>query len=127
VPLHLLVPSVVFGVVLVIGLTWAAGWTELAALDESSALERWSFDHPESVVQRVVVARDRRAALVRHGSGTGLVFVVGDRWATRDVRAATAELTADGVLLRFPEFGNPRVMIGLDHDVWREVVDASAA
>lgn len=121
--LAVLVPLILFGVALVPTLSWAFGWSALASLTPDLARQRFLLDHPEAEVHEVTVAADGLAALLWLGSETGIVFVVGDRFATRKLRGARIQCDSEGLVVRFREFGVQPLRITLappSRSVWQE-------
>lgn len=114
-PFWILAPTVVVSLVLVVGLTWVVGWSAAARLDAQLARARFATDYPGVPIEHVTVTQDAAAAIVRFGRGGGLeggtavVFAVGDRFAIRLLRDAQLEPRSDGVIVRFADFGVPRL------------------
>jgi hypothetical protein len=121
VPIHLLLPSILIGVTLVMLATWFAGERADAVLDEATATHRFLVDYPGASVQRVELSQDRRAALLSTADDvTGVVFAVGARFATRTVDARRAHY-AEGVLhIDFGEHGAPPLALRVS-DAWESV------
>lgn len=123
-PLELLLVSVVSGVTLVFLATWAVGWWRTAELDDERARRRFLLDHPGATVLEVAVASDRRSALLWLGSDCGVVFVVGDRLATRLCSAASVVRVGAGLRLDFAGFGSPSVQVRVEEEAWGERLNA---
>jgi hypothetical protein len=115
---------VLVSVALIAVVSHALGWSTLASLTEDVARARFRVDFPEVEVAAVEVASDGRAALVWFGTGCGLVFVVGDRFATRKLRTFTVTTTASGLRLGFEDFGTEPIDVAVASPVWRERLGA---
>ncbi|MEZ4317626.1 MAG: hypothetical protein R3F61_08975 [Myxococcota bacterium] len=112
------------GIVLVTVLTWALGWSKRAELDPGLARQRFLEDFPEARIDDLIVATDRASALLWLGGVGGVVYVVGDRFATRKLDRAVVRADGDALIVDFGEYGNPPVRVGVTDAVWRERLHA---
>ncbi len=121
IPLHLLLPLVVGGVALTVGLTHLLGGSTPAALSVEAITDLLALDLPDAVVDEVLLADDRRAALVTLRSGHAAVLVLGDRLVSRLLPAGLrAEATERGLRLRLPDPGCPRIDVALSDSARRQ-------
>jgi hypothetical protein len=123
-PLGLLVPAVLIGIALVAFAVWMTGGGAGAELDADRAKARFLQDFPEASVSDVAVSADRRSALLWLGSGCGVVFVVGDRFATRRVPLGRVRHEAEGFSIDFDDYATPRLRVAVDAPGWRERLGA---
>lgn len=75
----------VAGVLAIVLVCWLAGGMGKAVIDAEAARECLRHDEPDFVPARVLLARDRRAALLADDSGTDIVAVMafGDKLVSR--------------------------------------------
>lgn len=134
IPPEVLAPLVVGGVSFVVVLTWWVGWAEPTEIPSREAAEaRYLYDFPDDVVRDVVLADDRRSALLWVDSPgdaaprVRAVTVLGHHLVVR--RLAREQVRAldegdDGLRLKVRDFGGPSVWITLsDPEVratWRD-------
>jgi len=114
-PLYILGPAVVLGIGLIVLLTHLLGFSRAYAfVDEEDARVRWLREWPGDEVREVVLAADRRAALVSTPSGPGVVWALGaDTVAKRLTRAEVRRL-ADGLRIDLPDFTARHLRLRLD-------------
>lgn len=80
--LALLVVLGVGGVVLAIHLTGGTVTAEITSSE--AALLRFAEDFPDAIVEEVIVAKDRRSAILAlEGDDCGVIHAIGDRFLTR--------------------------------------------
>ncbi len=112
----LVLGSVVLGgVTLVVALVHLGGGTRTVELDPAHARALFADDFPDLAVTSVMVADDRRAALLDLGDrGVGLVYSLGDGYVTRALAPGVAvHDTGEGLRLRLAEVGAPGVVVRL--------------
>lgn len=106
---------VVGGIVGVVGLTIALGWSTPAMLTEASARAHYLAAHPRASLSAVRVDDRGRAALLVDGDAVGVVSVLGDRAVTRRLVPGGVAVAEDGegLTLRLVDFGAPTLVIAL--------------
>lgn len=121
--LPVLLAVVAGGVVAVVALTWAVGWSApRPGLTVEEAVTTFAASHPEARVVEGRVDDRGHCALLRLTEGAGLVFALGDRLVVRDLRSDTVqvEVDASGLWLRFGDLGSPPVHLVIADDEARE-------
>lgn len=116
-PLSVLLPVVLVGLVMVIGASW--WWaTEAPALDEPAARDVF-VDRTGIEPDRIVLSADGRGALVRHGSSVGAVVLVAGRpWVRERVQL---HWSGDQVAIDSREWGSPTQVLAMAADRWSDV------
>lgn len=86
------------GVGVLVALSYLLGGLRSARVTLDAAAERLLFDEPDFQPADWLIGADGKAAaaLSRDGSEIGLVFVVGDDYATRRLKRAGAEIGREG-------------------------------
>ncbi|GAB4565069.1 MAG: hypothetical protein Tsb0020_15710 [Haliangiales bacterium] len=98
----MLVLASLAGVLILVAISWLAGGMQDAALHTAEdAQAQARVDHPNFAAERVLLGRDRRAALVADERGAALMAIttLGDRFVTRRLRPGSlqgAAVTDDG-------------------------------
>ena len=103
---------VVGGVSLVVLVTHLTGGTVRATFaSQADVRQAWALDDP-SPVAAVQLSDDRHAALVQTVDGhVGVVYAMGDRWASRRVRHAHSSRA--GLTLQLGDVGAPAIQFRL--------------
>lgn len=91
------------GVGLLVGLSCLLGAWRSARVTIAAAAERLSFDEPDFKPAQWLVGADEKAAaaLSADGAEIGLVFVMGDDFATRRLKRSSAKVRREGSALMF--------------------------
>lgn len=114
IPLPVLLSMVAVGLVLVVVLTYAMGWSATAVLTPERIQQRLAHDLPGEEISAITLADDRRSALVAASGGTVVVFVLGDRLVSRRLpEQPRIDATPTGLRLTLPDPGCPRIDINL--------------
>ena len=116
-PLHIL------GIMVVVGIAGIAVLLHLLGLsrpkrfeDEAAARAAWADEFPEVPVNRAVLCRNRAAALVETPQGPGVVWPMGADSTARFLTGARVTRTANGILIRLPDYTAPRIRLSLEAD-----------
>ena len=116
-PLSVLGPLVVLGIAGVVWLVHALGLSRPVRLDEASALAAYLREFPGESPRnpRVLLADDRRAALIFFGGALGVAQVFGDAAVARRLGPGEGRLeeTAAGLRLRTRDFAAPVFAIAI--------------
>ncbi len=122
-PLPVLLTLVIGGISLIGLLLHLTGHSRRFALDsEATARAQWLRHYPEDRIRAVLLASDRRAALIETEAGFGLVWSFGADTAAQRLSACQAEETAAGLLLRTGAFTAPKIRLALtpeERPLWR--------
>jgi hypothetical protein len=110
--LLVLVAIVAVGIALAVAAVHFTGGSRQAGISsEDEALQRFLLDFPAENAGAVRVTSDGKAAFISlHGSGTGIVGVIGDKFLTRIVSARDVKsltLAGNTVSIRFRDFTWP--------------------
>ncbi len=121
-PLSILLPLVVFGI---IGAVLLIRWlrpTPLLVLESPEDTARlWDHFNPDQPAGHVQLNSTRSHALVETDAGLGVVWSFGADPVTRPLqRGFRVESTAAGVRIRTGDFTAPVIDIPLPHDVQRK-------
>ncbi|NGO51387.1 hypothetical protein [Allomesorhizobium camelthorni] len=110
--LPVLVAIVAVGISLAVAAVHFTGGSRRASISsEDEALQRFLLDFPAEKAAAVRLTSDGKAAFISlHGSGTGIVGVIGDKFLTRivssrDIKRLT--LAGNKVSIRFRDFTWP--------------------
>ena len=116
-------PLQLLGIMVVVGIAGIAVLLHLLGLsrpkrfeDEAAARAAWADEFPEVPVNRVVLCRNRAAALVETPQGPGVVWPMGADSTARFLTGARITRTAHGILIRLPDYTAPRIRLSLDPD-----------
>ncbi|PRY24303.1 hypothetical protein CLV78_103169 [Aliiruegeria haliotis] len=114
-PLEILLVLVVVGIVGIALLTHLSGRSISRRLSTpSDALAAWEREFPADPAWFATLAAGGHSALVEAQSGPGIVWVMGLDTTARPLAGARVQQTADGLDVRFPDFGAPRLRVHLD-------------
>lgn len=126
-PLHILGPMVVIGILGIAVLLHLMGLTAPKRLtSEREALAAWRRAFPGSHPISARLSSDRRAALVTTHRNIGLVWCFGDDTVARGIKRATVRDTPLGLAFDMPDFAAPHVDVSLSaHDLtlWKDLVN----
>ncbi len=91
------------GVALLVGLSYLLGAWRSARVTLPAAAERLGFDEPDFKPGRWLVGVDGKSAAVWSADGAeiGLVFAIGDDFATRRLKRSSATVEREGSALLF--------------------------
>lgn len=125
IPLPILLGLIVGGLGGTLAALHAIGWSQPATLDSPDAARaRYALDHPEDTVIDVIVADDRKAALLSlEGGHIGLVHGLGDRFVVRRLGPGSlSALRVDPavVTLQLDDIGFPRATLRLAESATRQ-------
>ncbi len=115
-PLSVLGPLVLGGILGIVVLVHLMGWTARRVLDTGAARQAWLAEEPEAAIHRVVLADDGRAALLRLGGGRGgAVWCFGADVVVRPLEPGFARITEKdtGLRIRFDDPGAPHLFVRL--------------
>ena len=112
-PLHILGPMVVIGVIGVAILLHLMGLSKRLRFDESTARAAWLRHFPDASVRTVHVAPDGHAALIHSTDGPGIVWAMGADSAARFVHGARPEQRPDQLVLHFRDIGTPTIRLAV--------------
>jgi len=114
-PLHILLPLVVLGIVGIAVLVHIMGWSKAATLaDEAAAESAWLDEFPDDPPIRVVLSQDRHAALVMTKKGRGVIWPMGAGTTARYLTDGKISRTARGLRIDLPDYTAPRIHLTLD-------------
>ncbi|HKK84963.1 MAG TPA: hypothetical protein VJ942_05505 [Roseovarius sp.] len=129
-PLNVLLPMVVFGIVGIAVLLHYMGWSKPATLaDESAARKAWLEEFPDDPPKRVVLSHDHHAALIDTEKGHGVVWPMGADTTARYLTDAKITRTTKGLRIDLPDYTAPRIHLTLDTDEanqWPDLMEHSA-
>ncbi|WP_306151881.1 hypothetical protein [Roseovarius sp. MMSF_3281] len=129
-PLHILLPMVVLGIVGITVLLHVMGWSKPAALADEAAAERaWLGEFPDDPPKRVVLSHDHHAALVETQKGHGVVWPMGSDTTARHLTGAKISRTNKGLRIDLPDYTAPRIHLTLDAEEasqWPSLMEQTA-
>ena len=116
-PLHILLPLVVFGIAGITLLLHLLGKSEKLRFEtEADAIHHWLRQFPYTDVRRVILAQSGHAALIFTAKSKGMVWAFGADSVARYVKTASFTETPKGLMVRFPKFEVPSALIDLTPD-----------
>ena len=111
-PLEILLALVVGGIAAIAALTHVFGLSRRALFaDAEEARAAWRRAFPDDAPRGVTLLSDGRAALVETARGLGIVWTLGADTVARHLDGAAIERRGDRLVLRFPDWGAPRVAL----------------
>ena len=114
-PLQSLLILVAAGIAGIAALLHLLGRSEPLRFDDAGAARRaWQDEFPDRPVTGVVLAANRRAALIETPQGLGLAWPVGADAAARPLSGARVRRRGDGLDIRLPDITAPRIRLRLD-------------
>ena len=114
-PLSILVPLVTVGILGIALLLHLLGLSRPVALsDESAARDAWLSEFPDDVPLRVLLSRNRMAALVETPKGRGVVWPMGADTTARYLTGARITRRTEGLRISLPDYTAPRIDLELD-------------
>ncbi|RKT32858.1 hypothetical protein BXY70_2208 [Roseovarius halotolerans] len=114
-PLSILVPLVTVGILGIALLLHLLGLSRPVALsDESAARDAWLSEFPDDAPLRVLLSRNRMAALVETPKGRGVVWPMGADTTARYLTGARITRRAEGLRISLPDYTAPRIDLVLD-------------
>ena len=120
-PLHILGPMVVIGVLAIAVLLHLLGLSQRLRFDAGSARQAWLRHFPDAAIQDVFVAPDGHAALILSSDGPGVVFAMGADSAAKFLRGAELQPDHKDLHIRYSDIGTPVISIpmpSLQQDRW---------
>lgn len=112
-PLELLLVLVIGGIGSIALLLHLTGYSAIKPMDNDTARAGWLRHFPDDPALDLTLSGDGRAALVRTHTARGLVWQVGADTTARKLGDHHFTDTAHGLLLRFDDFGSPRLKLRL--------------
>lgn len=110
-PLHILGPMVVIGVIAIAVLLHLLGLSRQLRFDDSAARMAWLRHFPDIPVRDVVLAPDGHAALILTPDGPGVVFAMGADSAAKPLSGARLRQSTDSLGFVFDDIGTPRLTL----------------
>ncbi len=126
-PLYLLGPIVVFGILGIALLLHVLGNSRRLRMQDAEQVRRlWLAQYPETMVEQVKIADGGHQALVLTDQGPGLVWAMGADAACRLVpRGCDIQNTGKGLRVRLRDYTAPVVKIALAdgvRDQWKHIL-----
>jgi hypothetical protein len=122
-PLEILLVLVVGGIAAIAVLTHLFGLSRRAGFaDEDAARAGWLREFPDEPVTGVTLLSDGHAALITTGHGAGIVWTMGADTVARHLAGARAQRRGDRLILRFPDWGAPRLALRVTGDEARAIL-----
>ena len=116
-PLHILGPMVVIGIAGIVVILHLLGLSRTRRFDsEAEARAAWEREMDDAAVTRVILCHNHAAALIETEQGPGVVWPMGADSTARYLSGARIDRTADGIVIRLPDFTAPRIRLRLDPD-----------
>lgn len=127
-PLEILGPMVVFGILGIALLLHLAGQTDpLRLKNEKDVIRAWQREHPDDEVTRIHIAANKRSALLRTKEGAlGLVRTLGADTALHDLSQSQWSTKGNTLTLRSDDFSAPRIRLTLapeEQALWASLRD----
>ncbi|MDA7966125.1 hypothetical protein [Ruegeria sp.] len=125
-PLEILLVLVVGGIGGIALLLHLSGRSQQVALTPDSAREQWERHFPDDDIIDVTISHDGHAALVRTGTGNGLLWSFGADTVARHLLDYDLLDHPEGFEILFHEFSAPRALIHLDEFErrhWRDLME----
>jgi hypothetical protein len=113
-PLDLLLVLVIGGIAAIALVLHLSGHSQVAPLTKETARAGWLRHFPGSPPLEVRLSADGRAALVQTERMAGVVWQIGADTIARPLGDHRLSETAAGLVLRFDDFGAPRLSLTLD-------------
>lgn len=127
-PLEILLVLVVGGIGAITVMLHLTGRSQRRVLTHETARAEWQRHFPEDEVVDVTVSHDGYAALVRTGSGPGLLWSFGADTVARHLLDFDWIENPKGFEFQFHDFATPKVLIHLDEierQHWQNLMDPS--
>lgn len=128
-PLHILAPMVVVGLLIAWGaMRWAGCSRDLHFTTVEDARHHWLRHRPGAKPRDIIVASDGRAALIKVASGLWLLRSFGIDSVIHHLGQAQLTPVKQGLTLGFPEYDDPKAQITLtseETDIWRARITQS--
>lgn len=124
-PLDILGPLVVFGILGIAAILHLGGHSQVTPLSPDRVAREWQAQFPDAAVSDMMISDDGRVALVRTDLGTGMVWTMGADTAARLFdHLPSVRRTKGGLDVRTGDFTAPRIRIALkdagQQDLWLE-------
>jgi len=115
-PLNVLLPMVVIGIVAIAVILHMLGLSRRTVMSDSNqACIAWDDEFDEDPAQDAVLCHDGHAALITARSGRhGIVFAMGADTTARYLDGARLGATATGLRVDLPDFTAPHIHLTLD-------------
>ncbi|WP_299847034.1 hypothetical protein [uncultured Roseovarius sp.] len=114
-PLTILLPLVIIGIVGIAVLLHFLGLSKPARFDnEAAAKAAWLREFPEDVPTRITLCQNHSAALVDASQGRGIVWPMGADTTARYLTDARIERTGNGLCITLPDYTAPRIRLTLE-------------
>ena len=112
-PLELLLVLVIGGISAVALVLHLTGHSQVPQMDDTAAREGWLRHYPDEPAVDLLLAGNGRAALVFTAHERGVVWQTGADTIARKLGDHILQETPGGLLLRFDDFGAPRLKLTL--------------
>lgn len=127
-PLHILAPMVVVGLIIAWGAMRFAGCSQdLLFTTVEDARLHWLRHRPGAKPRDIIVAADGHAALVEVGSGLWLLRSFGIDSVIHHLGAVQVITVKQGLTLTFPEYDDPKAQLTLTPEectIWQARINA---
>ncbi len=105
-PLQIMLPMVVIGILGITLLLHVLGYSRGAVLrDDSFVRQQWQREFPDDVVQRITLAPKGNVAMVEAANGPGLVIAMGADTTALHTNGVQLTETDTGISLHFNDLG----------------------
>ena len=119
-PLEILGPLVVLGILGIAALLHLSGHSAVAPLTQARALSDWTGHYPDTQVRSAELSKDAQAALIQSDQGPGLIWTLGaDTTARLFTSPPELSNTHTGLIVRTNDFTAPKLRVVLDDDAAR--------
>ncbi len=114
-PLSILLPMVVCGIIGIAVILHLMGLSRAALLpDNDAAQAAWLREFPDHVPTHVILSRDHHAALIETVTGRGVVWPMGADTTARYLSGARITRTTTGLRIDLPDYTAPHIRLSLD-------------
>lgn len=125
-PLELLLVLVVGGIAGITALLHLTGKSNQCLLTMDTARSEWLRHFPDDDVLGITLSHDNHAALIRTGTGSGLLWAFGADTVARHLHDFDWIDHPDGIEIQFHDFGTPGVTVHLEETErpnWRHLLE----
>lgn len=129
-PISILLPMVALGIAGFAILLHGLGLSRAVSLpDETAVCRAWLREFPGHAPTRILLCKNRSAALVETEQGRGIVWPMGADTTARYLTQAHITATAQGLRIDLPDFTAPRIRLTLELDEaarWFDALEETA-